>query len=200
MTKKSKKVSFLKGLNKSGFWNFFSPMKCIYCSNEVYENPNFCKSCRSVVEEVPQRGFCVDEVLENSAWEEKESQTLKCYSLIDYSLEVQVWIKLFKYDGFYNSLAGVLSEEYLSKFKKCVLSDMGESDLFLSIPLHNSRLRERGFNQAELFCKFIGEILEKDTLEVLSRNRNNSKQAKKNASQRLENSKGLFSVKKKSKT
>lgn len=63
----------------------------------------------------------------------------------------------------------------------------------IPVPLHPRRLRERGFNQAELLAQVIAAELSAPCLPLLSRTRYTSQQAKKHASER-QHLTGAFSV------
>lgn len=64
------------------------------------------------------------------------------------------------------------------------------------VPLHTSRLRQRGYNQSTLICKGIAEILGVEVREfVLIRSESTKTQTKRNRMNRFENMVQVFSVK-----
>jgi ComF family protein len=75
-------------------------------------------------------------------------------------------------------------------------------DLIIPVPLHPKRLRWRGFNQAELLAKYLGENMTPGfSLPVLSdvliRQKNTTTQMKiKNYSERQKNMEGAFGINK----
>jgi ComF family protein len=70
-------------------------------------------------------------------------------------------------------------------------------DFILPVPLHNSRLRQRGFNQAVLLGSKVSRALDIPMLpDVLVRNRKTEPQVELSASERRLNVKDAFSVKK----
>ncbi|MDX2443468.1 MAG: ComF family protein [Bacteroidales bacterium] len=69
-------------------------------------------------------------------------------------------------------------------------------DTIIPVPLHPRKLRKRGFNQAELIARGLGESLEKPVdSNNLYRKVANPTQTKKNRIERWENVSGIFDVK-----
>ncbi|MCX6213214.1 ComF family protein [Spirosoma sp.] len=70
-----------------------------------------------------------------------------------------------------------------------------EVDLFIGVPLHKSRLRQRGYNQADWIAKGLSEALNIPVAEdVLICRKFKDSQTRKNRLQRWENVKTVFSV------
>jgi ComF family protein len=70
------------------------------------------------------------------------------------------------------------------------------ADLLIPVPLHRSRLRIRGFNQAQLLCTMVSERLSIPILpDGLIRTRPTQPQIELSASERRNNVKGAFTVK-----
>jgi len=69
-------------------------------------------------------------------------------------------------------------------------------DTIIPVPLHPRKLRKRGFNQAELIARGLGESLEKPVdPNNLYRKVANPTQTKKNRIERWENVSGIFDIK-----
>lgn len=69
-------------------------------------------------------------------------------------------------------------------------------DFIIPVPLHNSRLREREFNQAEILSRHIAATFNKRVLtDNLIRNRSTRNQIELDEKNRLLNIKGCFSIK-----
>ncbi|MFH1246480.1 MAG: double zinc ribbon domain-containing protein [Candidatus Liptonbacteria bacterium] len=66
--------------------------------------------------------------------------------------------------------------------------------LLVPIPLHHARMRERGFNQAELIAKYVAKTMGWEMACVLYRKTNTSPQSSLGRSERLKNLCGCFSV------
>lgn len=63
------------------------------------------------------------------------------------------------------------------------------------VPLHQHRLSERGFNQAERLASVIGKTLRLPVMELLVRNRMTHRQSEKGRRERLSSLVGAFSIK-----
>ena len=113
-------------------------------------------------------------------------------------------VSLFLYEG--GPAYGVRSLKYHNKRALAppmgrllygAIEEIGAVDLVVPVPLHLSRLRKRGFNQASLLC----EVLEKKGYAVahdlLLRRRNTDSQAGLSRKARLKNVQGAFEVKEK---
>lgn len=68
-------------------------------------------------------------------------------------------------------------------------------DCIIPVPLHKSRLRDRGYNQSEMLAKGISELTSIPVItDALVRTHNNATQTHKSASERWENAEGLFKI------
>jgi ComF family protein len=100
-------------------------------------------------------------------------------------------IQRFKYHGDVN-LAGPLS-----RFWSRINFEDLSYEAIIPVPLHPTRLRERGFNQALLLGKTLGKIHNKIVLtRALRRIRNTIPQVQLDHSERVRNVRGAFAVKK----
>jgi len=113
--------------------------------------------------------------------------------LADFQPPVQQLIHLLKYKGKRSvgtRLGAMLSQVLQGR------PQWQKADLIIPVPLHTSRLRERGYNQSLLIAKALGEGLQKPLRqELLVRKRNTRSQTKLNVAQRVENVSGAFQVK-----
>jgi competence protein ComFC len=81
---------------------------------------------------------------------------------------------------------------------KLVMEDnfLRRAQLIIPVPLHPTRMRERGYNQSELLAKNIGKYLNIPLFtKALFRVRNTKSQTRLSTEQRRENVKGAFTVK-----
>ncbi len=70
-------------------------------------------------------------------------------------------------------------------------------DMVLSVPLHSSRMRSRGYNQSQLLSRYIGrELGIPDKSRILKRTRDTGFQSHLSREKRQANVEGAFSVKK----
>jgi len=102
-------------------------------------------------------------------------------------------IILFKYQG-YESLKKPLARLLLKNHE--VRDILGSVDLIIPVPLHPSREKERGFNQAELLAEEISRTIGKPVAKrVLIKTRKTLTQVSLEAEERKQNLTGAFEVK-----
>lgn len=70
-------------------------------------------------------------------------------------------------------------------------------DLVTSVPIHRSRMRERGYNQSKLLAKYVASHTSKPYIEALKRDVDTPKQSTQARAARLRNLKGAFAPKNK---
>ncbi len=159
----------LKALGRASL-NLIYPVTCSICEARLAANNGLC-------------GDCVRGIYKN------EFGIAACR----YEGVLKESIRLFKYSGMV-SLLKVFSPLLLEFIEKSI--DMDKIDLVIPVPLHSSKLRERGFNQAYLLslpiAKRYGKPLCSDNLikKVVTKPQTDFDRAG-----RLKNLKGSFSVK-----
>ncbi len=105
---------------------------------------------------------------------------------------LQKIIQSFKYQGV-ESLAPILGEIIVRYIENCKLKI--ENCVIVPIPLHKSRERQRGFNQAKLVAEFVAGHFGLPLVESLERIKKTEPQAKmKNKEERLKNISGCFKI------
>ena len=86
--------------------------------------------------------------------------------------------------------------ERMASFIEIYHLDLSHFDLIIPVPLHNARLRERGFNQAQILAQMIAEEFNiPQTLNNLKRFRLTKNQAALNQKERWTNIQGAFTIK-----
>lgn len=107
------------------------------------------------------------------------------YAPYPYEGAARELIRCLKYDCVRDA-AGLLGREMAA----CI---GGEAfDALVPVPLHRVRLRERGFNQAELLSRAVGEQKSIPVLPALSRLRETGQQAKLEKERRIKNMEDAF--------
>ncbi|MBI4134295.1 MAG: ComF family protein [Candidatus Terrybacteria bacterium] len=105
---------------------------------------------------------------------------------------VRAAIDAFKYEGV-QSLAGPLAA--LLKRPLETALHQTRNPLLVPIPMHERRLRSRGFNQAALLARVLGTVLDiPENEQILERSRDTDQQAKLPHAARAENIRGAFTV------
>lgn len=72
-------------------------------------------------------------------------------------------------------------------------------DIIVSVPMHNKKKRERGYNQTEIIAKQLSKDVEKQGTNLkyvnsLNKTKNNTAQSLLNKKQRIENAKNAYSI------
>lgn len=96
-------------------------------------------------------------------------------------------IHTFKYRR-RRSMAGPLGELLLEALPE----EAFRCDAIMAVPLHPSRLRERGFNQSALLAEALAVLLNKPVLTALERTRATAQQVGKDRRERESNVQGAF--------
>ncbi len=112
-------------------------------------------------------------------------------------------ISLFDYDGYMRSLLydmkysnnKKLAKEIIFLYNDYLIKNLDyfkTFDYVISVPLHNKKLRQRGFNQSEIMAQTISKIINVPYYPLLIRTRHTPPQSKLNFKQRRKNLKGVF--------
>lgn len=158
---------------------------CEECQSRlVYVKNPRCKKCGKPVENAGKE-FCMD-------CNRKKHYYNSGRVVWVYTKEMRQSIYRFKYDN---------KREYADFYVNELVRLYGgwikrlEVDAILPIPLHKSKYRKRGFNQAQVLAEAIGRELEIPVLsDILVRNKNTTAQKNLNDKERQENVKNAFKI------
>ncbi len=159
---------------------------CNICNKENPENNGLCENCTLLLEKVTGQRceICLDRIdtvglCKNCL--EKTPYFDKVFAPFVYGKNVRNLIKRFKFNNA-RYLKHVLAPLMLGSLPKEVID---ECDLLIPVPLAKSRMRKRGYNQAELLCN---ELSIKTNIPVdkhtLLKNEGQKQMAKLNRSER----------------
>ncbi|MCD5410742.1 MAG: ComF family protein [Clostridiales bacterium] len=162
-----------------------SNIKCVCCEGEL-ENKiafNICEYCQSKIEFKP---------VWSSLYIEREySQNYtEVLTVTEYNKVIRRLIYKFKYN----------SQTYIAREMASIMANFleGENlsfDVIIPVPLFVAKKRKRGFNQAELLAKYLGEHIKvRHDINVLGRIKETETMHMLTKEQRRENVKGVFSV------
>ena len=175
--------------------NLFQNYFCTDCITPNYEpfEPPFCKRCGKKFEhEFIENHFCEDCL--------KISNNIRMVRAgARYSGIVKESIQLFKYQkklSLADPLGKIIFSGFLEYYKP------SEIDVIMPVPLHISKLKQRGFNQAFLVVRNFKKMLEKNNvflplnidLYSMKRIKKTDPQTNYSAQQRIENVKNAFKV------
>ena len=140
---------------------------CSKCGQPILKGSAYCDNCRS-------REFVFDEAR----------------AVFEYNEQTKGTILGVKYRN----------EKYLAKFFAKFMFDTLENwgidvDVVIPVPTTKTRLKERGYNQAELIANELAKLLEVPILaNAVSKRENTQKQKELTFKERQENMKGVFSL------
>ncbi len=151
---------------KNGILDILFPKMCLGCGREgLY----ICKDCEVFLSEVPPDKDIV------SMWE--------------YEGLMEKLIQKIKYDGCYD----IVGELVAMAFKKIDLN-LPKDTIITFVPMYKKREKQRGFNQAELIAKKVGEVTGKPVVKLLEKIKDNRSQVGLHPQERAENVKDVFAL------
>lgn len=156
---------------------------CQACFDELPWNRHACPRCAAPLPPDADVDLCGACLKQAPSWDEAKSP-------LAYAYPVDKLVQRFKFEG--DLAAGRLLGELLADF----LAAGGEKpDCIVPVPLHPSRLKERGFNQAVELARPLSKRLKiKVRLDLCARMRATEVQSKLDSKERHKNLKGAFSV------
>jgi ComF family protein len=174
--------------------NLLFPQSCVLCGVQVFERrwSAACPECWSKLEPVP-RPFCLQCGMPAPAIETRCGPCRRGDHAFDFARSLFL---------FNDSMRGIIHHlKYSARIslvkplgpplRDCVAAEGFEAKIVVPVPLHRSRARQRGFNQAELLARQLG--LEMD-LRLLKRRKNTPSQTGLSRSQRTLNLSAAFEV------
>jgi ComF family protein len=149
---------------------------CDVCRKELHYNTTFCVRCGR---EVVQRGYCADCKHEQPLFD-------KARSVFVYEGKAAGLIRAFK-----TGEAG-LANAFAKEGRAIVRKDFADADCIVFTPLGVDGLNQRGYNQAELLAKRLGEYSGKRVEDVFVKEKATAEQKNLNKAERARNLRGAF--------
>lgn len=190
-------------------------------ANKIIEilYPSTCPICMKVLEKSKIKRIYVCDKCKNNLTYIESPRCLKCGKPIEYNEEeycydctkvdhiysqgLGVWaytneiknsIYQFKYHN-KREYASFYGMEIVNQYKTIIQS--WNPDVLIPVPLHKSKYKKRGYNQAEIIAKSLGEILEIPVdNQILLRNKKTLAQKELNDKERLKNLENAFIINK----
>lgn len=176
------------------FIDLLFPQLCLGCNKSLeFSEKVLCTACRLNLPETAQHHEPYDQNLLNKFAGKVPIQFLVSYLYFNKRGIVQKLIHGIKYKGF-KEAAKEIASWYGNQLK--VESTLVEGiDVIIGVPLHKSRLRQRGYNQADWIADGLAESLGIPfRTDVLIRQQFMASQTHKNRLERWENVKTVFAV------
>lgn len=164
---------------------FIFPPSCIFCEKLIADKRDIdiCGECFSSLAFI-KGGDLSNNHSGNFSFKQN-------FSLLYYDKKVADLIKRFKYDNhpeYAKSIARLMAENIDCNVLEAI-------DCIISVPLHKSRQKERGFNQAELMTDELSKLYHIPAYaHVLKRIKKTAPQHNLSPKQRMENITGAFMI------
>lgn len=174
------------------FINLMFPDLCVVCGISLQKNEH--QLCLSCLNDIPKTNYHLIEnnPIEKRFWGKVTVYRATSYFFFQKGSSFQKVLHILKYKG--NKEIGELLGRYAA-IDLLDSPDFTSIDLIIPVPLHQKKLKSRGYNQSEWIAKGISAILNKpqDTTTLL-RMRENPTQTKKTVYERYENTEGIFQL------
>jgi competence protein ComFC len=154
------------------------PKKCVGCGRE---GTYICKDCSLFLSEAPNLFMAGNLEQLVSIWE--------------YEGLVKKLIYYIKYKGAFDIIDELVEKAFEIREPKIVLSPgkhKPEEITITFVPMFKKKKKQRGFNQAEVIAKKVGEIINREVVPLLEKIKDTPSQTALNKEERMENVKGSF--------
>ncbi|MGD9568197.1 MAG: ComF family protein [Sedimentibacter sp.] len=159
---------------------------CPHCEKLLKKiEPPMCSKCSKPINYSSSTNLC-----QECSSEERHFEMSK--SLYAYEGLIKKSIYSYKYYNkpyFYKLFGRLLVSFMLS-------TNYTNFDCIVSVPLHSSKMRKRGYNQSELLAKYISKKLDIPYVDALKRTKKTLKQSEQSRLERRKNLKDAFAIKK----
>ena len=177
---------------KESIFHLLFPHVCESCGSDVIAQDQFlCLQCHAALPRTEFHHYPSNPV-EKIFWGRMPVVNATAQYYFSKGSKMQHLMHQLKYKG--NKEVGL----YLGKLMGYALAETNRFqtvDALVPLPLHPSKEKKRGYNQATVLCQGIADVLEKPVLkDVIIRTSHTESQTKKNRVQRWENMEGRFEL------
>ncbi len=184
---------------KAFLLDIFFPRFCLSCGKE---GSYLCQDCQALLEVSEEQHCLCKEPFTIFGTKMVKGKCRKCrgkilhglYSALPYeNFLTKRLIQQFKYPPYFKGLANTLASLIITHFHLLDKPPDFSRFVLLPVPLHKSKLRERGFNQSEEIAKELGKFLRIPVVgDSLLKIKETQAQVELSESEREENIKGAF--------
>lgn len=160
---------------------------CSKCKQSIKKiEPPYCNKCGKPINYSLSINLCPDCYNFEKSFETSRSPFI-------YEGIIKNSIYNFKYYNkpYYYKLFGNLILQYMNKINYL------NFNYIVSVPIHSSKLKKRGYNQSELLAKYIASKLDIPYINALKRIKKTSKQSSQSKLNRMKNLEDSFAINKK---
>lgn len=168
------------------------PNNCITCNDSLLRNEKFiCSNCFFFIPKGESK-ISIDTETSSLLGTKQNINGGGHLFNFDKDGKTQQLLHELKYNS--NTQLGIFLGELIgAEFK----TQLHHIDYIIPVPLHKKKLHERGYNQSEILCTGINNVIEKKVFsDNLKRIKYTETQTKKNKLERLENIKNAFEISK----
>ena len=179
-------------ITSSPLFHLFYPHTCIGCGSDIITEENFL--CLECINQLPHTNFAMhkNNALEKKFWGRIPLASGMSEFYFSKGSIIQNMIHEFKYRG--NKKAGNYFGNMMGK--SLLTSTRFNIDVIVPLPLFERKEKSRGFNQAEILCNGISEVIGKRVItKNVIRKVATETQTKKHRAERWKNVDGIFCVK-----
>ncbi len=170
--------------------NFIYPPYCIICKTRL--EPGLTLICKTCWQSLPRINNTQNQKRSQANLDFAESQITKFLAVWEFNDAAQQVIHEIKFFG-KKSFAKFVGREMADLMTHD--KDYLETDMIIPVPLHKTKLRERGFNQSLLLSQAISKLTNIPVNQkILNRIRYTKPQSRLNAFERQQNVKDAFRV------
>ncbi|MHB9056029.1 MAG: ComF family protein [Paludibacteraceae bacterium] len=175
------------------FIDLLYPNLCLICGENLVSGEN--QLCLKCFHNTPKTNYHLqqDNPVEKRFWGKVPIERATSYFFFQKGSDFQKLIHELKYRG--NKEVGITMGKFAG-------ADLLESDDFMSVdmivpvPLHEKKEAKRGYNQSEMICKGLADVMKKPLCTGnLCRTQENTTQTRKSVYERYENTQGIFKLK-----
>ena len=177
------------------YWLFFS--QCILCRSPTKNSRGICPDCQR---DLPWIDTCCPRCALPQTHNHLCPQCSKdripfgqVHALFDYQFPINELVAQIKYHDKPVYMAALA--ELMARHLRYIKPER-KPDLLIPVPMHNKRLRQRGYNQAEILARLLGRLLDIPVRsDLLSKNQATAQQMALHRRERQKNLRGAFNCK-----
>lgn len=177
----------------SSFVNLLYPNLCLICGESL--NTGEQQLCLKCFHNIPKTNYHLqrDNPVEQRFWGKVRLERASSFFFFKKGSDFQHLIHELKYRG--NQEIGITLGRYAGA-DLLQSPDFSSVDCIVPVPLHEKKQAKRGYNQSELICRGLSEVMGKPVIkDNLYRCRESATQTKKSVYERYENMNGIFDLK-----
>lgn len=174
------------------FMGILYPNICLICGENLLKSEE--QICLNCLNDIPRTHYHLqpNNPIEKRFWGKVQIEHASAFFFFTKGSPFQRLLHELKYRQ--NKEIGHLMGKYAA-VDLLATANFASVDYIVPIPLHPKKFAKRGYNQSELICNGIAQILDKPVhTQSLVRTRETSTQTRKSVFERYENTAGIFDV------